>query len=186
MKKILKLIFSSSVTLTLWFYFDNLTDKIRAILFPKKTILKEIYKESLEQDSEIEVIKNIQKNKTWLDYLDYIFWGDEGFKERLKTEGIWKTLWEPYIKSEDSKSISTNVQPLSTHDVVIKTDDMVKENATKSINHIQEVLSNYFENNMSWIDYLIIQGFKILAILAFFILIYFLISLLIKIISKKE
>jgi hypothetical protein len=182
MKKLLKLIFSSSVTLTLWFYFDNITEKTKAILFPKKTILKEIYKETL--DLEESKIPSIQEDNTWLDYLDYILWGDQNFKERLKTEGIWKTLWEPYVKSDNSTP--TNTQPLSTHDVVVKTDDIIKDSATSSANHIYEVLTNYFSKNMTWIDYLIIQGFKILAIFAFFILIYVLISLLFKILYKKD
>jgi hypothetical protein len=186
MKKILKLIFSSSITLTLWFYFDNVTDKIRSILFPKKTILKEIYKETLEiEEPKIEVIKEVKKDYTWLDSFDYIFWGDQNFRERLKTEGIWKTLWEPYVKSDNSTTTPTNTQPLSAHDAVVKTDDIIKDSATSSANHIYDVLTTYFSKNMTWIDYLIIQGFKIIAILAIFLLVYWLLSLLIKLVKKN-
>ena len=188
MKKLLKFIFSSGITLTLWFYFDNLTDKLKAILFPKKTILQEIYKETLDikDESKIEMIKEIKKDNTWLDSLDYVFWGDQNFKERLKTEGIWKTLWQPYVKSDNSTAVPINTKSLSTHDAVVKTDEQIKDTAIESANHIHKVLSNYFQNNMSWIDYLIIQGFKLLLILIFFFLIYLFITFFFKWISKKD
>jgi hypothetical protein len=177
----------------LWFYFDDITSKIRAILFPKKTILKEIYKETLEikDEPKIEIMKEIKNNtdtNTWFDILDYIFWGDQNFKEKLKTEGIWKTLWEPYIKPNNTNQIisETTTQPLSTYEAVIKTDDMIKENTIKSVTHIQQVLSEYFQNNLSWIDYLIIQGFKFIAILVFFLSLYLLFTFLFHLIKKDK
>lgn len=148
MKKIIKVLFSSSITLTLWFYFDNMTDKIKAVFFPKNTILKEIYKETLDieekrpkrDDSHIHMFESKQKN-TWLDYLDYILWGDEEYKEKLKSEGIWETFWKPYITSEP-KSVKEvmDTQAISAHQAVLDTDEEIKNTAIKSANHVQSVM----------------------------------------------
>lgn len=179
LKHIIKFLFSSSLTLILWFYFDDITNKIRAILFPKKTILKELHNE-ISQKS----INYTQKQK--LSWSDYILWGDENLKEQLKIDGIWNTLWKPFFKSKNDIIQNNFEKPsFSTHDTVIKTDNIIKETGHNSISHIHKVLSDYFQNNMSWIDYLIIQGFKMLLIFCFFFLVYWLITLCFKMYVKK-
>lgn len=179
LKRILSFFLSSSLTLILWFYFDNLTDKCRSFLFPKKTILKEIYKK-MERNSLPQKIDE----QSWLDYL---LWGDQNYKERVKTDGIWRTLWESYIKPTDINQITTeNIpQQMSTHNAVVQTDEQIKDTAIKSVDYVSTVLTDYFQHNQSWLDYLIIQGVKLLLILGFFFVVYCLVILLFKIYAKK-
>lgn len=185
MKKLLKFTLSTSLSLAFIFYLDDIFYGIKAFFFPKKTILQEIHKEMTKtSDSTVEQVSTKIDNTSWLDFL---LWGDEGYKEKLKSEGIWETLWKPYITSEPNpvKEV-TDTQPISTHQAVLDTDEQIKNTAIKSANHVQDVLSDYFHHNQSWLDYLIIQGFKLLAIFIFFLIIYGLVKFLLKKIKKDD
>ena len=185
MKKLLKFTLSTSLSLAFIFYLDDIFYGIKAFLYPKKTILREIHKEMTKTpDSTVEQLSTKTDNTSWLDFL---LWGNEGYKERFKSDGIWETLWKPYITAEPKpvKEVM-DTQPISTHQAVLDTDEQIKNNAIKSANHVQDVLFDYFGNNMSWIDYLIIQGFKLLAICIFFLLIYGLFTYFFKNVKKDD
>lgn len=177
LKRILSFFFSSGITLSLWFYFDHLTDKIQGIFFPKKMVLKETYK--LLERNPLPIPKETKQS-----FVDYILWGDLGFKERLKIDGLWKTIKSGYGLDTSSTFISSQEVQNITHKTVLETDTMIKDNAIKSATHVQGVLSDYFQNNMSWIDFLIIQGFKGLLLVIFCLLVYGLLRLILKTLTK--